>query len=151
MSDQERIIAAVGAALEREPTVNRHRFPLHLEFNDGALTLEGEVEGITAKKKALEVAAAVPGVTGIVDRLRLVPAQRMQDGEIRDHVCNALLAENLLSSCALWAMVKGRPEVVGEADQGVDGSIDVEVNDGVVILNGAVPSLSAKRLAGVLA
>lgn len=151
MRDKERITTEVAAVLEREPSVNLHRFPLHLEFNDGALTLEGEVEDITAKKKAMEAAAAVHGVTGIVDRLRLVPPRQMQDGEIRDHVCTALLAENLLSSCAVWAMVKGKPEVVREADQWVDGSIDVEVKDGVVILNGVVTSLSAKRLAGVLA
>jgi osmotically-inducible protein OsmY len=113
--------------------------------------MEGEVEHIMAKKRALEVAAALPGVGRIVDRLRLIATVRTQDGEIRDHVCNALLAENLLGSCAIWAIVKGRPEVVRETDQGMEGSIDVEVNDGVVVLNGAVPSLSAKRLAGVLA
>lgn len=151
MSETERIIKEVAASLEREPSVNLHRFPVSIEFDDGVLTLEGEVEQITAKKSALEAAAAVPGVTGIVDRLRLVPAAQMTDGEIRDHVCNALLAENMLSSCAVWAIVKKKPEVIREADQGVDGSIDVEVNDGVVVLNGAVSSLSAKRLAGVLA
>lgn len=151
MRDVERVISEVAASLEREPSVNLHSFPVNMELNDGMLTLEGEVEHIAAKKKALEVAAAVPGVSGIVDRLRLVPAQLMQDGEIRNHVCNALLSENLLSSCAVWAIVKGKPEVVREADQGVDGSIDVEVNDGIVTLNGAVTSLSAKRLAGVLA
>jgi len=151
MRDKEHVISEVSAALERELSVNLHSFPVHLEFSDGVLTLEGEVEHIVAKKKALEVAAAVPGVTGIVDRLRLVPARQMEDGDIRDHVCNALLAENLLSSCAVWVIVKGKPEVIREADQEVNGSIDVEVNDGVVILNGAVASLSAKRLAGVLA
>lgn len=151
MNDKERIIKVVAAALEREPDVNLHRFPVQIEFDDGVLTLEGEVERITAKKKALEVAAAVSGVTGIVDRLRLVPSTQMQDDEIRDHVCNTLLAENSLGSCAVWAIVKKKPEVIREADQGVDGSIDVEVNDGVVILNGTVTSLSAKRLAGVLA
>ena len=57
----------------------------------------------------------------------------------------------MLGSCAIWAIVKGKSEVVREADQGVDGSIDVEVNDGVVVLNGAVSNLTAKRLAGVLA
>jgi osmotically-inducible protein OsmY len=41
--------------------------------------------------------------------------------------------------------------VIREMDLGVDGSIDVEVEDGVVILNGAVSNLTAKRLAGVLA
>jgi len=151
MRDKDRIISEVAAALEQEPSVNLHRFPVSIEFSDGVLTLEGDVELITAKKKALEAAAAVPGVTGIVDRLRLLPATQMQDGEIRDHVCNALQAENLLSSCAVRAIVKKSPEVIREADQGMDGSIDVEVKDGVVILNGALPSLSAKRLAGVLA
>lgn len=151
MREQERIITEVAAALEREPSINLHRFPLHLELNDGALTMDGEVEGITAKKKALEAAAAVRGVSGIVDRLRLVPTMQMQDGEIRDHVCTALLAENLLASCAAWARVKGKLEVVREGGQWMDGRIEVEVMDGVVILNGAVPSLSAKRLAGVLA
>jgi osmotically-inducible protein OsmY len=151
MSNKVHVISDIAAALEREPAVNLHRFPVTIEFNDGVLTLEGEVERITAKKKALEVTAAIPGVTGIVDRLRLVPAAHMEDGEIRDHVCNALLAENMLASCAIWAIVKKNPEVVREADQGVDGSIDVEVNDGVVILNGAVTSLTEKRLAGVLA
>ena len=148
---KEHIITEAAAALEREPSVNLHSFPVHLEFSDGVLTLEGEMEHIAAKKKAMELAAAVPGVTGIVDRLRLVPARRMKDGDIRDHVCTALLAENLLSSCSILSLVKGTMEVIRKADQGVDGSIEVEVDDGVVILNGSVPSLSAKRLAGVLA
>lgn len=149
MSRNEHVIVEVAAALEREPSVNFRRFPVQIEFSDGVLTLEGEVEQIAAKKKALELAAAVKGVTGIVDRLRLVPAAPMEDGEIRVHVCNALLAENLLASCSIRAIVKKNPEVV--RGEGVRGSIDVEAEDGVVILNGAVASLSEKRLAGVLA
>lgn len=151
MSINEHVIVEVAAALEREPSVNFRRFPVQIEFSDGVLTLDGEVEQIAAKKKALELAAAVKGVTGIVDRLRLVPAAPMEDGEIRVRVCNALLAENLLASCSIRAIVKKNPEVVREAGQGVRGSIDVEAEDGVVILNGAVTSLSEKRLAGVLA
>lgn len=150
MKTAQQIVTAVGAALERETSVNLHRFPLFLSSEDGILTMEGEVEHIRAKKRALEVAAAAPGVAGIIDRLRLVPATRMEDGEIRDHVCSALLAENLLASTAVWAIVKGKPEVVRETYTAI-GSIDVEVTHGVVILNGAVSSLSAKRLAGVLA
>lgn len=86
MRTEERIVNKVAAALEREPCVNLHRFPLYLSYGDGTLTMEGEVEHITAKKRTLEVAAAVHGVAGIVDRMRLVPATRMEDGEIRDHV-----------------------------------------------------------------
>lgn len=148
MHNGEKIATEVAAALEQEQYVNLHRFPVRLRFQDGILTMEGDVEHIMAKKRALEVAAGVAGVSGIVDRLRLVPASQMQDGEIRDHVCNALLAENLLAACAVRAMVKGKPEVVRQTS---DGSIDVEVNDGIVVLNGVVSSLSAKRLAGVLA
>lgn len=151
MRNEERIVNEVAAALEREKQVNLHNFPLQLEFDDGVLTMEGEVEHIMAKKRALEVAAAIPGVASIVDRVHLAPAEEMADGEIRERVCKALLAEEMLGSCAIWAIVKGKSEVVREADQGVDGSIDVEVEDGVVILNGAVSSLTAKRLAGVLA
>lgn len=150
MKMEERIINGIAAALEREASVNLHRFPLNLELTDGILTMAGEIEHIMAKKRSLEVAAAVPGVTGIIDRIRLAPATPMEDGEIRDHVCTALLAENLLASTAIRAIVKGKPEVLRETD-GANGSIDVEVTDGVVILNGAVTSLSAKRLAGVLA
>lgn len=150
MKIDERIVKEVAAALERENRVNFHGSPLYLQLENGILTMVGDVEHIMAKKRALEVAAAIPGISAIVDRIRLAPAARMGDGEIRDHVCTALLAENLLSSCALWAIVKGKPEVVRETDADV-GSIDVEVIDGVVTLNGTVPSLSAKRLAGVFA
>ena len=62
-----------------------------LEPKDGVLLLEGELENIAAKKLALEHAAAVGGVSGIVDRLRITPATPMGDGEIRDHVRDALL------------------------------------------------------------
>ena len=151
MRNEERIVNAVAAALERETQVNLHNFPLQLEFADGVLTIEGEVEHIKAKKRALEVAAAIPGVDSIVDRIHIAPAEAMADGEIRDRVCKALLAESLLDTCAIWAIVKGKSEVVREADQGVDGSIDVEVRAGVVTLNGAVSSLNVTRLAGVLA
>ena len=151
MRSEEKIIKEVAAALERETYVNLHSFPLQLEFVAGVLTMAGEVEHIMAKKRALEVAAAIPGVTCIVDRIRLVPAEVMEDGELRERVCKALLSEEMLGSCALWAIVKGKPEVIREADQGLDGSIDVEVSDGIVLLNGAVSSLTAKRLAGVLA
>jgi osmotically-inducible protein OsmY len=150
MRIDEQKVNEIAGLLERETSVNLHRFPLFLELADGILTITGEVEHIKAKKRALEVAAAVHGVAGIVDRIRLVPATQMDDGEIRDRVCTTLLAENLLASCAVWAIVKGKAEVVREAD-GAAGSIDVEVSEGVVTLNGAVSSLTAKRLAGVLA
>jgi osmotically-inducible protein OsmY len=49
-------------------------------------------------------------------------------------------------------------ELVGEqsqlmrgAPQGERGNIDIEVRDGIVTLNGSIPGLTSKRLAGVMA
>ena len=150
MKSNSDIVTSVAAALVRELHINPHPHPLELSCEDGVLTIEGEVEHIMAKKLALETAAAVPGVTGIVDRLRLVPAERMADGELRDHVVNALQAEQLLAGICIRAMVKGEAETVRCAVAPEQESV-VEVNDGIVLLNGRVASLSAKRLAGVLA
>ncbi len=144
------IIKEVLAALEREPRVNLHGFSVTVEFDDGTLTLIGETEGVAAKKLALELAAAVPGVTGIVDRLRVAPAEAMEDGAIRDHVSDALATEPVFQEYAVRALVKGGLESLREPPESA-GVVEVEVADGVVILNGRVGSLSHKRLAGVLA
>ena len=37
------------------------------------------------------------------------------------------------------------------APQGERGNIDIEVRDGIVTLNGSIPGLTSKRLAGVMA
>jgi osmotically-inducible protein OsmY len=146
------VLTQVRAALEHEPRVNLHRYPLAIGLDrDGALVLEGETASIAAKKVALEVAASTPGVTGIVDRLRVVPARRMGDGEIRDHVCDALLAEPAFERCAIRVEIKERWERLREPVSRSSDSIEVSVNDGVVTLDGIVVSLSHKALAGALA
>jgi len=150
MENQD-VITAVNAALERDSGVNLHAFPIHLDFRNGILTMEGELADIIAKKKTLVIGAATPGVDHIVDRIRVAPAERMQDADIRVRVCNALLAENLLGTCSIKAVVKGSIETISEPEIGKDGDIVVEVTDGVVVLNGAVMSLSHKRIAGAMA
>jgi osmotically-inducible protein OsmY len=75
----------------------------------------------------------------------------MGDSEIRDHVCKLLLEESALERCLIHGMVGSDVETVRKAIPEPAGSIVVEVNDGVVTLNGEVPSLTHKRLAGVLA
>ncbi|WP_243369853.1 BON domain-containing protein [Geotalea sp. SG265] len=140
----------VLAAFEREPLINLHANPIKIEYANGAVTLTGETESLAAKKIALEVAGKVPGVTGIIDRLHVKPAEPMEDGEIRTHVCNAIMAETMLEPYALRALVKGEMESIRES-LNPSGVIEVEVADGVVTLNGQVASLSQKRMAGVLA
>ncbi|MCM2359257.1 MAG: BON domain-containing protein [Geobacteraceae bacterium] len=151
MTVREEIVKNVLAALEREPLVNIHQRPVGVDFADGVVTLTGDVDEVAAKKLALELAGAVPGVTGIVDRLRVVPAEPMEDADIRDHVCDALLQEQAFNDCTIRALVKGGLETVREAPLGKTGVFEVEVEDGVVTINGQLGSLSHKRLAGVLA
>ncbi|HXF94398.1 MAG TPA: BON domain-containing protein [Nitrospiraceae bacterium] len=151
MTERERVIKAVRAAFEREPRINLHKYPVKVEFADGVLTLEGEAEHIAAKKLCMELAAAVPGVTGIVDRLRVAPSTHMGDGAILDAVRDALLQEPTLGNCTIMVKRKGRFETVREANTEPHGVIQVSVEDGVVLLDDHVTSLTQKRLAGVLA
>jgi osmotically-inducible protein OsmY len=145
----EEVVGSILAALEREPRVDLHGHPINVSFQDGIVTLSGEVAGIAAKKIALELAASPAPVSGIVDRLRVGPAERMEDGAIRDHVCNAFISEPAFENYSVRALVKQELEFIRTLDSG--RVLRVEVNEGVVILNGSVESLSHKRLAGVLA
>lgn len=151
MSQKGDIIKAVRAAFEREPRINLHHHPVTMDFDDGVLTLEGDVEHVAAKKLAMELAVAVPGVSGIVDRLHVVPARRMGDGAVLDAVRNALLEESALQNCRIKVKHKGRVEIVREGIPEPRGVIEVSVTDGVVLLDDHVSNLAQKRLAGVLA
>ncbi len=151
MTHQDQVFKAVRAAFEREPRINLHKYPVRMDFSDGVLTLEGEAEHVAAKKLSLELAIAVPGVTGIVDRLHVKPSTHMGDGAILDAVRDALLYAPGLQNCTIQLKRKGTWETVREATVTPNGVIQVSVTDGVVLLDDHVTSLIQKRLAGVLA
>lgn len=116
-----------------------------IEWSDGVLTLQGEVEHIAAKKLSMELAIAVHGVSGIVDRLHVVPSTRMGDGAILDAVRDALLQEPTLMNCSIHLLRKGRMEIVREVSIEPHGVIRVSVNEGVVLLDDHVLNLTQKR------
>ena len=153
MQNGNPVLKIVRAALECEPRINLHRWPVHLDLtDDSVLVMEGDVESIAAKKRALELAAAVTDVRGVVDRLHVAPAQHKGDGEILDTLETALLDARDLKNCSLRVMKKGETGPVQEIlDAAASGDILVSVKDGVVTLDGWVISLSHKRMAGVLA
>lgn len=151
MSNNQHIIKAVQAAWEHEPRINLHTHPVTISYDNGVLTLEGEVQDVAAKKLCMELAIAVPGVTGIVDRLHVTPAVRIGDGAILTGVRDVLLREPALQDCAVRVRNKGNVETIREAAASNAGVIELSVNDGVVLLDDHVPSLAKKRLAGVLA
>jgi len=148
---EEPIVRQVHAALENEPHVNVHRHPVRVSVASEAVVLEGEVGSVAAKKRAMRVAAAVQGVRGVIDRLRVLPGEHRSDGEIRDALTGLLLGELELRDCAMRARVKGALEVLRNVPARAAGTIDVAIDDGVVTLEGTVISLSHKRLVGVLA
>jgi osmotically-inducible protein OsmY len=152
MGEKTAVEKAVLAALERTPGVNLHRRPVRIEYNvvSRALTLEGEVDSIIAKRRAYECASRVDGVDGVMDRLRVRPGEARGDGAIRASVTQALLDEPTLRDCALHAWHKGIMETL-RAPPDCKDVIGVTVVDGVVHLTGHVASLSHKRLTGALA
>ncbi len=122
-------VKALKAALTEELKFDPNEFPIALRVEDGSVVMEGMVENVALKKRALLLALGLQEVQGVIDRLRVRPSVRMSDDEIRDHMQDALAEESALN--------------------GLD--IKVEVSEGVVDLEGQVWSLSHKRLAGVLA
>ena len=153
MPEMTSVEKAVRAAFERDRSINLHRYPIRLEFDIpmGALTLEGEVENIIAKKRAFEIASQVEGIQGVMDRLTVAPGERRGDGAIRDSLVLELLKEAALLRCAIRVHNKGSIEILRETTETSGDVIDVLVNEGIIQLNGIVPSLSHKRLVGVLA
>ena len=140
------------AAIRSESRIGAHFKPRSLEIaDDGTATINAEVKNVAAKRLALERLASTPGITAIVDRLRVTPAQARSDDGILDDLRKAFYDEPSFRSLALKEHENGTIRLVRDAVEPVGGEIELEVHHGVVILNGQVPSLASKRLAGVLA
>ena len=152
MNPRESITKQIHGRLEREPRINLHRFPIHISNADGVAVLEGEVGDIAAKKLALELAASVANVRGIVDRLRVVPGERRGDGAVRDSLARMLLEQPEFRNCTIRSHTNERTELLreGNHDNPV-GDIEIAVADGVIALEGHVISLPHRLFAGVLA
>jgi len=149
---QSGLALSVRAALEADVRVNLARHPLRIEATgDDAIVLEGDVADVAARKSALSVAAGVPGVRGIVDRLRIVVATPRSDAEIRDSLLKLIEKESELSNCTLRMHLEGRLETLHDAGPSAYGEVEAEIKAGVITLNGQVLSLTHKRMLGVLA
>ncbi len=153
MQNGNPVLNAIRAVLEREPHINLHRWPVQLDLtDDSVLIMEGDVESIAAKKRALELAGAISDVRGVIDRLHVAPTEHKSDSEILGDFETALLDARDFKNCSLRVIRKGQTLTLREAlDDDASGDILASVAAGVVTLDGWVISLSHKRLAGVLA
>jgi osmotically-inducible protein OsmY len=150
MNPREAITRQIHGLLERERRVNLHKFPIDISNADGVAVLEGEVADIAAKKLALELAASVPGVRGVVDRLRVAPGLQRGDGEVRDSLARRFLEQAEFLNCTLRSHTNEREQVLREANGDGVGDIQISVADGVIVLEGHVISQPHRLFAGVL-
>ena len=142
----------VKAALEVDPRVDLHRFPINVVNDGDTVRLEGEVESIAAKRIAMALAQRVSGMQRVIDELRLVPVEPRGDGAIQDSFARGLLQQPELRNCTLRQHDKGRDELVQEAhDDWPSGEVAFGVVDGVLTLEGKVISLSHKRMIEAIA
>jgi osmotically-inducible protein OsmY len=151
MNPREAITRQVHALLERETRINVHRHRVSISNANGVVVLEGELPDVAAKKLALELAASVQGVDGIVDRLRVSPGERRGDGAIRDSLARMLLEQPEFRNCTIRSYTNERIEILRTAHEDSVGDIQLSVTDGVIVLEGHVISQSHRRFAGVLA
>ncbi|CAE6731060.1 hypothetical protein R69927_01820 [Paraburkholderia domus] len=155
MQRSDTVLKQVMAAFERESHLKLHNHPIHMNLDDGALIVAGEVPDIASKKRLLQLARRHSEDKRLVDRLRVAVDPPVADGELRTHICERLAQAVDFRNCVICARVKGQLEVLrGTMDEaGNDGSgvIEVTVEDGVVTLTGQVISLSHRRLASVTA
>jgi len=138
---QKDLVAALLAALEKDPDINLHESPIHVTYHD-SLRLEGEVANIIVKRKARRIAMQLSGLPDIEDRLLLRPGERRTGKALLDAVVSALSQEPAFRDLAI------HPHPATEG--GGRDWIGVNVSECVVRLDGQVGSLSHRRLAEVI-
>ena len=156
-TDSGSVVGAVRRAFEKEARLGP-RFELErVSFESGGtLVLEGDVASIAEKKLALLRAAAVPDVTALVDRVHVTPAAQASDRHIRAQLRRLFAEDANFSDIELREDVAAGPvstsfRAVSGSRESAIGRIHLEVEGGVVTLNGVVPTLVRKRLAGAMA
>ena len=139
---QKDLVAALLAALEKDPDINLHESPIHVTYHD-SLRLEGEVANIIVKRKARRIAMQLSGLNHVEDHLLLRAGQRREGKALMDAVTSALSQEPAFRDIAV------HPHPATETSD--RAWIGVGARGCVVRLDGQVGSLSHRRLAEVIA
>lgn len=150
MTNTEAVLREIRHTLEREPRIDFAHEIINIVFVNGELLLSGEVSDISVKRLAAKRASEVPDVVTVRDELRIRTDKILRDSEIHDLVHGSLAAEPALGGCTLRRR-DGEGFRTTRIPEVAVGRIDVLIARGVVTLNGEVPSIAQKRLAGVLA
>ena len=151
MNDVDKKLKEIRSSLEQETRIDLHHHPVEVDCRHNVVTIRGELGTVAAKKLALEYATALADGIAVVDRLKVRPAQAMEDGALCDLVFEALYGETAFNDFILHSKVGGSQKGYRETPRAPTGSIEIDVKDGVVTLTGEVESYAHKALAGVLA
>lgn len=146
----QRVMAAVHVA----GSIASHRLPFDVSVVDRALQLQGEVDSVAAKRAALRIADefAGPEQLTVLDRLHVERTGPRPDGEMLDALGDALLDSKEFRTISLRRRHRSALEVLRTCPAtDVLGEVEFAIHDGVVELDGIVPSLSHRRLAEVFA
>lgn len=142
------VVTSVKAALERDPDINLHRFPIRLSFDNQAneLSMEGSVEDIIALRKAVQIARRVSGSDRIRDDLYIRQPTNRTGDQLRESVVRALSGEPTFRDVSV-----GDAESVAYQAGDDQKGIVVNVSGSCVHLKGNLNSLTHRRLAELLA
>jgi len=151
MREPQELMDAVRAALEKCPEVNIHDSSIELTVQDGVLIMTGEVPDIIARRVAHLAAVQALGAERVQDELRVTPAVRHSDAEIARFLERLLMQESAFRDYQNMVIAGASVQQAGTGNAPRDQAIRASVRDAVVTLEGAVGSLTHRRLAEVLA
>lgn len=141
-------VTRIEAALEYDPDINLHRFPVRISYDgdQDAIRLEGTVEDIVALKKTLKLARSEAGSTPVVEDLHVQTSTEMKNDQLCDNVVKALSSEPLFRDIRITS---GNEDAASGAHPENDW-LRVSTSGTSVHLEGEVHSLSHRRLAEVM-
>lgn len=152
------ILDDVNAALQADTRLDITDLVIREDAEDGPLIVEGRVPDIASKRQAMDTVWRVVGQRRpLDDRLRVETADAGEQ-ELRASLTASIGEEPMFAGFTITIGPRAasgdrrddEPEMVH--DGGTQAPrIDLRVGDGVVVLEGAVPSLSHRRFAEVLA
>jgi hyperosmotically inducible protein len=124
---------------------------IDVDVKDGVVTLQGTVASDAARKRALELARKNDGVKGVTDQLRVAPPVK----STVDKAGEAAASAGSKTARAVddgWIKSKIYAQFMADWNTVLDDSdIDVDVDKGMVTLNGTVKSAEAKARAAAIA
>jgi osmotically-inducible protein OsmY len=148
---QDDLIQEIENTLQREMEVDLGTRSLHIDCSDGTAVISGEVRNVAEKGRIAYLASTVHGVDRVEDGLRVVPGKPMEDSELASHLAEVIERDPSFVNYTLKKRVAGEESTVRQGLPEPAGTIELEVEDGEIVLSGEVEDPAYKRLAGALA